>query len=275
MAVDVGEVYSMSILVRDVDAARTPMNAAVVALTITLPDQSLLLPQIAMPPATPGAYVYDYIPMQPGRYVYHWQTTNPTLVLEGSFDAIPTGSAGLISLARAKKILAIQPGDDSDDDEIRGVIRAATRAAENERDEVIMRRVIVETKRVRRMSQRFLVNQRPVLSLTSVTGIDSGTVWLAPSQCDVDESGIVESVNMAPFWGRMRVEYVAGYAVVPDAYQEAVGYIVQHIWTNREGSNKKPRRGGQHPPDEVPSGMGYSIPARARDLLGHAGPLVG
>lgn len=275
MAVDVGEVYSMAILVRDVDAARTPMNAATVALTITMPDQSLFMPVVTTPPATPGAYVYDYIPVQPGRYVYHWQTTNPTLVLEGSFDAIPTGSAGIISLARAKKILAIDAADDSEDDEIRSVIRAATRAAENERDEVIVRRVIVETKRIHRMSQRFLINQRPVLSLTSVTGIDSGTVWLAPTQCSVDENGIVESVTTAPFWGRLRVEYVAGYAVMPDAYQEAGGYIVQHIWTNREGSTKKPRRGGQHPPDEMPSSMGYSIPSRARDLLGHAGPLVG
>ena len=276
MSVDVGELYPMGITVRDIDAGRTPINAATVTLSITRPDQT---PEPAVivsnPPGITGYYTYDYIPLQAGRYVYRWATTNPTLVLEGSFDANPTGSAGLISLARAKHLLRISLDDDTDDDDIRSVIRAATRAAENERHEVIQRRAVVETKRIRARTQRTALSLLPVLSLTSVTDLDNATVWVPPA-VDVDENGIVEvAFGALGLWGRLRFAYVAGYAVVPDAYQEAVGYIVQHLWANREGSARRPRVGGQMGGEDQPPTMGYSIPNRARDLLGRAGPMVG
>jgi len=273
--VDVGELYPMGIVVRDVDPARTPMNAANVTLSITRPDQT---PEpgvvIGNPPGIVGRYVFDYIPLQAGRYVYRWQTVNPTLVLEGSFDANPAGSAGLISLARAKKLLRIPLDDDSDDDELRSVIRAATRAAENERQEVIQRREITETRRLRAPTPRAALTHRPVLALTSVTNVDDGGVWLPPA-VDVDEHGIVEVALGAPaLWGRLRFAYTAGYEIVPDAFQEAIGYITQHLWENRLGSARRPRIGGMAA-EESSAALGYSIPNRARDLLGRAGPLVG
>jgi hypothetical protein len=276
MSVDVGELYPMGITVRDVDPARTPINAANVTLAITRPDQT---PEpgivIGNPPGLTGRYTFDYIPLQPGRYVYRWATTNPTLVLEGSFDANPTGSAGLISLARAKNLLRIPLDDDTEDDDVRSVIRAATRAAENERHEVIQRRAVTETKRLRALTLRTALTYLPVLSLTTATNLDDGTVWLPPA-IDVDEHGIAEvAFGVAAFGGRVRFDYVAGYAVVPDAYQEATGYIVQHLWENRLGSQRRPRVGGMSGGEDVPPTMGYSIPNRARDLLGRAGPLVG
>jgi hypothetical protein len=276
MSVDVGELYPMGITVRDIDPNRTPINANSVTLTITRPDQT---PEpgvvIGNPPGITGHYTFDYIPLQAGRYVYRWATVNPTLVLEGSFDANPSGSAGLISLARAKRLLRIPLDDDTEDDDIRSVIRAATRAAENERQEVIQRREVIETRRLRTATPRCALTNRPVLALTSVTNLDDGGTWLPPA-VDVDEHGIVEVALGAPaLWGRLQFSYVAGYAVVPDAYQEAAGYIVQHLWENRLGSQRRPRVGGMAGGEDVAPTMGYSIPNRARDLLGRAGPLVG
>jgi hypothetical protein len=269
VAVDVGEQYPMGIVVRDVDSARTPINAQDVTLTITQPDQTVVTATVANPPAVTGYYSYDFIPPMPGRYVYTWRTTTPTLVLPGSFDAIPTGAAGLISLAAAKRLLRMV--DDEHDDDIRGVIRAATRAAELERRETIMRTVKSETKRIRKPTRRCVLTHRPVIALTSVLNLDTGVTW-APPMVEVDEHGVLE-VMSGFLMGRIRITYLAGYTVIPDAYQEAVGYIVQHLWQNRSGAANRPRVGGQAA--EEPSGMGYSIPNRARDLLGHAGPLVG
>lgn len=270
---DVGELVPLGIVVRDVDPARTPMNANTVTLSITKPDQTVDNPVVVNPPGVAGYYVYDYIPTMAGMFVFRWRTTVPTLVLEGSFEVVAPGAPGVISMAKAKRLLKINAADDNYDDDIRDVIRAATGAAEHEAGRAIQRQTIVQTKRVRVSNPRLVLSTLPVISVTSVVNLDSGQTWLGGVDCDVDENGIVETLTGRPnFVGRLRCEYVAGDTVVSDPDQEAIGYILQHLWANRQGSSGRPARAGV---GDGQSEMGYSIPNRARDLLGHAGPNVG
>lgn len=275
MAVDIGETYPLGIVVRDVDEAGTPINAGTVQLRVTLPDQTVVVVPVQSP-AAPGYYAADYVPAQAGRHLYQWRTTDPNRVLEGAFDVAPPWSAGILTLANAKKLVKIDASDTAHDDDLRGVILSVTEVVENVRREVVVRRPVVETRRLRGWRYEVaLLAHRPVLSVTSVTSLDSGVVWTPPS-LDIDEHGIVRALAGGPFHGRLRIDYVAGYQVIPPAFTEAAGYILQHLWANRGGSSNRPRVGGQAAAsDRDDGGMGYSIPNRARDLLGHAPPLVG
>ncbi len=270
---DVGELQPLGIVIRDIDPARTPINAATVTLTLTLPDQTIIVPAIANPPGVTGNYLCDYIPTMPGLHRYRWQTTSPALVLEGTFDVVTPGDTGLISLQAAKDLLRIELDDDEHDDNIRQVIRAATTAAENEADEIIQRRPLTQSFRFPQARRTLHIARLPILSMTRVVDRDSGFAWTA-DMLDPDENGIVESLG-APFRGRLRAEYVAGPAIVNPNYVEAIGYIVQHLWRNRQGQGK-PVVGGQSAFDGSDmAGMGYSIPNRAKDLLGRPGPKAG
>ncbi len=269
MAVEVGEIRPLGIVVRDMDGV--PINAGTVTITIERPDRTVVEPQVANPPGVTGHYLYDLAITMPGTWRYIWRTTAPVLVLSGSFDAIPAGAAGLIPLEKAKKLLKINLDDHDHDDDILDVVRAVTGAIENERNEKILRTEVSQTRWLRAGTKRFSLAHRPVLEVTSMTLLDGAGGVLEPPAIEVSEQGIVTVVT-GYVAGRVRVDYVAGYDVVPEPIREAAGYVLQHLWANRGGASGRPRAGGG---GDGESSMGYSIPNRARDLLGHAGPLVG
>lgn len=270
MAIEVGEIQPLGIVVRDLDG--DPINAATVSIEITRPDRTVFTPQVANPPGVTGHYLYDLTVTAPGPWRYVWRTTAPVLVLSGSFDAIPAGAFGVVNLEKAKKLLRIALDDHDHDDEIMDVIRAATGALENERNEKILRTEVSQTRWLRAGTKRFSLAHRPVIEVTRVVSLDPPYAELTPPAIEVSEQGIVTVVS-GIVSGRTRIDYVAGYNIIPDPIREAGGYVIQHLWANRLGASGRPRAGGQS--GDEPSSMGYSIPNRARDLLGRAGPLVG
>jgi hypothetical protein len=269
-SLEVGELYPMGIVVRD--GAGAAINAISVTLTITRPDLTIEEPQIGNPPGETGHYGYDFLPTIPGRYTYVWRTVTPTLAVSGSFDVIPPQAAGMVSLGRVKKLLRISETDYKSDDELRGLIRSATFACEQERKETIVRRERVQTFNVRRSRKSLVIIHRPVIAVTAVERVGVGSAVWPTDLLDIDENGILRSFG-APFLGLMRVTLQVGYMVIPDHFQEAAEIIVQHLWTTRGGNAERPRAGGQQA--DQPGVATYSIPNRAKDLLGRAGPLVG
>jgi len=270
-SLEVGELFPMGIVVRDEEGVA--INAIDVTLTITRPDLVVEDPQIGNPPGEAGFYGFDYLPTLPGRYTYVWRTVTPTLAVSGSFDVIPPQAAGIVSLGRVKRLLKIPATDYKNDDELRGLIRSATFACEGERKETIVRRERAITFNVRRARRSLTILHRPIIAVTSVEGLgpNPSGPW-ASELLDVDEHGILRSYG-APFIGHIRVTIIAGYVVIPDHFQEAAEIIVQHLWLPRGGSAERPRAGGATA--DTPGVTTYSIPNRAKDLLGRAGPLVG
>jgi hypothetical protein len=271
---DVGELVPLGVIIRDMSG--TPVNASAVALRITLPDLSTLDPVVVNPPAVTGYYGVDYVPVQAGRHLYRWVSTDPSLVLEGTFDVLPPNTAGIISLARAKKALRIPLDDHDEDEDVQQVILAATEAAEGERHEVIAPRPVSETRRFIHPVTRVALTHTPVISLTEVVRLGSAGAVLGSL---ISPGAWVDEANICHIAGWLRgviqFRYVAGYRVIPAAYQEAVEIIVQHLWGLRTGSSRRPRPGGASADDGTASPTGYALPNRARDLLGTAGPLVG
>lgn len=265
---ELGEVVPLAVHIRD--TAGQPMNAAAVTLTIIRPDLTTAAVDILNPPAVAGTYTAEFIPTgQAGLYTYRWNTTEPTLVHEGSFHVDPPGSISVLSLAESKKLLGMV-NDDRWDDEIATTSRSATRLAEKVRHEKILRTAVSETRDLGRTPARGVaLVHRPVISLTAVDildNVDTVLISYAPPLVAVSETGIVTAAPAAALWGRCRFRYVAGYLVIPDPYRDAIGYILQSLWANRRGAGNRPRVGGQDTSGEDTDVR--SVPARALDLLG-------
>lgn len=273
---DLGEVVPLGVVIRD--EAGLPVDAEVVRLLITLPDDTVVMPPVTNPPPVVGSYAVDYVPrLLPGLYVWRWEATRPDLVLEGSFHVDAPGAVGVLSLEEAKDVLRIPLTETRHDGRVMNAVRAATRLAQRERHEVFMRTPVSETRDLGRSAVRGVsLSYRPVMSLTSVTRLDAAGLPVetsAPPEVAVDEHGIVTSARLL-LWGRVRFDYVAGYRVLPEDYREAVGYILQAVWSNRGGSTGRPRVGGQQAGEDQ-AGEPTSVPQMALDLLGNRGPLVG
>lgn len=275
MAYDVGDPVALAVRIRD--TAGEPVNAESVTFRVTLPDLTVVEPVVANPPAETGRYAADYVATMPGRHTWRAVATNPFVAYEDSFDVRPVGATGLVSLRDAKRILRIPAASTENDDEIRQVVEAATALAEDATDRKILRQRVSETKTVHGPRYVLPLTHRPVIELVAVTDVDRPEAAPRPAtDFDVDERGMITVLGGGPLVGRLRFVYIAGYAVVPANYREAIEHIVQHLWSNRRGRDGAVRVGGQETdPGDVDAGMGYSIPARAMDLLGQRDPLVG
>ncbi|MGH3439673.1 MAG: hypothetical protein ACRDRN_24865, partial [Sciscionella sp.] len=112
----------------------------------------------------------------------------------------------------------------------------------------------------------FMLNNVPVLSLTSVTRIDGSITWDLASLHVNQKSGQVTLLSGAPVSGLVAVTYQAGYTVVPPNFQLAARIIVQHLWMTQRGDKGATRAGGMG--TSVVPGIGFAIPNRALELLG-------
>lgn len=278
---ELGEVVPLGIIVRD--EAGIQINAETVALTITLPDDTTVLPAVQNPPATVGHYAIDYVPRElPGLYRWRWETDRPALVLEGAFHVDPPGSVGILSLAQAKSVLGME-SDDRHNREIMAAVQTATALAEDVRHEKLMRTTVTETRELGRSPLAgFALTWGPVQSIVSVERFGPYGAGPLPAEVRtppdvwVDGNGIVRANSRALLWGLCRFTYVAGYRVVPPQFTTAVEYILQAVWQNRRGSSMRPKVAGQSE-DMQDRSEAASIPRRAYDLLGayQRGPLVG
>lgn len=240
--------------------------------TVTLPDGTTSS-QSATASST-GLYRDTYTPTQAGRHLWRWVGTgsNPG-AQTGTFTVRPATPSDLISLAEAKEQLNVT--GTTYDDEIRVFIEAATKAAEDHRDEVIARRSVTVYRDVS-VADRFVLPRVPVISLTSVATIDALTSWDV-SNLHVDPARGVVTVKSGPLLdGPLAITYVAGYSVVPPAFSLAVRIIVQHLWETQRGKTGATRFAGSIDDANLLRfrSIDVFVPPRAQELLGNRAPLV-
>ena len=159
------------------------------------------------------------------------------------------------------------------DEELRQVISAATVAVENYLNRAIVRATRGEYPTVR-SGDAFILAWTPVVSLTSVATVDAATSWDVDDLFVSPNTGIVSALNGATPSGRLAVTYVAGMSYIPANYREATEIIAQHLWDAKRGTKGSPFPGGLDTPGAGVTSFGYSIPNRAKELLGNTPPLV-
>ncbi|HEY3883287.1 MAG TPA: hypothetical protein VGM12_32265, partial [Trebonia sp.] len=116
------------------------------------------------------------------------------------------------------------------------------------------------------------VRQRPLVSVTSITGASGGVIDISAG-LDLDvNAGLIRRQLGLPFYGpffswlpQVTVTYIAGWGTsVPAAFNTAGRIILQHLWESQRGPLAMPMAG--EPAVMVP-GFGFAIPNRAAELL--------
>jgi hypothetical protein len=247
-----------------------PASSDSMTLTITQPDATAVMvsPVVAV---EAGRYQYDFLATQPGRHVARWVGTgaNPGATVE-AFDVIEVSPYYMFSVQSAKNQLRIT--DDSADEELREYIAATTYVVERIKGEAMVRRSFTEEHEISATTGRAALSWTPVVSLTSVTLIDSSVTW-DPSSLHVNsETGVVSTTGISGLLqlaGRMQFVYVAGHSVIPANRLLAGRIILKHLWQTNRGTKGAPRSGDD---TAMVPGIGYAIPNRALELLGSGLP---
>lgn len=267
MSFDLGAVVPLGTTVRD--ASGVLANAGAMSLTITLPDATTVTVPAVTPTST-GTYAYDYPTVQAGRHVVRWVATGVNAgAYTDVFDVRDAAPPLLFSLAAAKAKLDIPMTSTSVDDELREFIEATTQCVEYFVGAVV-RRTVQQVVQGGRYS--VVLHTRPVLSVTSIVGIQPWQMPINVSALDIDTTtGIVRRTDILPFWqGEYRATYIAGRTAVPANVSLAAKLILQHMWRTNYGATRGLTGigGGEDfaVTEQVP-GLGYAIPNRALQLL--------
>jgi hypothetical protein len=264
----------------------TPIPVA----TVTLPDGTSALPTVTR--TSLGMYRTDYVTVQAGRHTIRWTAIG----VKGASDVFNVAPAAPMALMSMDEMRAhLNQTDTADDDELRPMMDAATLIIERHRGEVVARRPVTEDYQLGSRYRNgqwaeggwsntgyrrgpFLVLRRgPVISLTSIVSVDGVTTWnVTDLDLDVESGSVTPRFGTPSLVGRVRVTYVAGYAVVPPHYIEAAKIITAHLWSTQRTANFGPhsviRPGGDE--DPFSANPGYAIPYRALELLGGRPPVI-
>lgn len=261
--IDLGQTYRSTLTVTD--ATGTAANAVTVTLTITLPDATTVTPAVTNPPATTGTYICDYVTTQAGLHKFAWATTSPGAATTDYVNV--RDFISIISLADAKAHLDISVT--TDDDELRNFLMAATELIEAKTGPCVQRSFTDRVGSYGEISTGLVLNQRPVISVQTVTSVWTGSPSWTTAQLVVDtQAGIVQQVNLFPFWwGPWDVVFTAGRAVIPERFQHAAKEQVRHLWETQRGSAQAPPLAGEET-FSTAAGWSFSVPRRVLELIG-------
>lgn len=267
MSYDLGDVVPLSTTVKDASGA--PADAGTMALTITLPDASVVTVPSVVPTST-GQYAYSYATTQAGRHSVRWLATGANACAHTDvFNVREALPPMLFSLAEAKTKLDWPASDTSRDDELREFIEATTAAVEFFVGPVA-RRTVQQVLCGGR--DTWVLHTTPVLAVTAITPLQTWQQAISVGVLDIDaNTGILRRTDNLCFYpGDYRVTYTAGRAIVPPNVSLAARLILQHLWrTNYGASRAAAGLGGGDDflaTEQVP-GFGYAIPNRALQLL--------
>lgn len=184
----------------------------------------------------------------------------------------------ILTLAEVKAALNITSG--TDDTELQAIITAVEQGV-NGLCGYSESTPFTET--IRSVNGHIIVKHRPILSVTSITGQQYGTIATSGVFFTEETSIIRPTYNGICFYDDWyTVVYNAGRTAMPAAIKHGTQIIVQHQWQVRRGvatgGNRSPGQGGQDDVSTMP-GISYAIPNRAIQIFRDAGylrgPLVG
>ena len=205
-----------------------------------------------------------------GRYVYYWVTTGTGagVPLPAALDIYDPAAAQILYVNDLKTQLGIPATDTTKDDELATFAAAAGRVVEGLIGGPWLNTTITEPVTPSGGGRILVLSKKPVVSVTSITDMQSGTASSVTGLVIDNPHGIVTQKNGVPFYwvGPYTVVYVAGHGTsVPEDVMMAGRLIGQHLWETRRGAVTRPSLGGQ---EIVTTSAGYAVPRRALELLG-------
>jgi hypothetical protein len=212
---------------------------------------------------------------QNGHYQYAWTATGTEAgVAFGDFDVFDPFETAVLPLSDAKDALNIPQSTTTSDSEIQGYVATITSCLERMTGGPLVNRAVTERSEMQSWQTVIPVRQRPLVSVTSITGASGGAIDISAG-LDLDvNAGLIRRQLGLPFYGpffqwlpMVNVTYVAGWGTsVPAAFNSAARIILQHLWMTQHGPSVRPSMFGGEDTVTMP-GFGFAIPNAAAELL--------
>jgi len=266
---------------RNVDGTFTLVDATTVTTVVKLAaaDGTSTTTGTYTPPThdSTGKYHQD-IPVTDltilGHYQFTVTTTGPGAgVTLGDFDVFDPFETAVLPLQDAKDMLNIPQATTTADTELAAYIATIETSLEGVIGGPVVNRTITERVEMTSGQTVISVRQRPLVSVTSVTGASGGAIDLSGGvDLDANAATIRRKLGL-PFYGpffswlpQATVVYVAGWGTsVPAAFNLFGRIVLQHLWDSQHGPSARPSMGGS---DLVTiPGFGFAIPNMAAELL--------
>jgi hypothetical protein len=275
-----GQPCRISTTVRDVTGAFVNAGTLTLLVKLAQADGTWLTTGTYASPVNDGIGLYHQdIPVTDlavtGHYQYTWTSTGAGAgVAPGEFDVFDPFETAVLPLQDAKDQLNIPASNTASDAEIASFIATIESALKSYTGGPIVNKVITAERSEMMSGQTVIpVRQRPLVSVTSITGANGNPIDISAG-LDLDaNAGLIRRQLGLPFYGpfaawlpMVNVTYVAGWGTaVPPAFNTAARIILQHLWgTQRAPSLQGPLAGGT---DVILPGFGFAIPNAAAELL--------
>ena len=210
-----------------------------------------------------------------GHYQYTWTATGTGAgVSFGDFDVFDPFEVAVLPLQDAKDALNIPQATTTYDAEIQAYVATIQSCLERMTGGPLTNRTVTERSEMQSYQTVIPVRQRPLVSVTSITGASGGVIDISAG-LDLDvNAGLIRRKLGLPFYGpffqwlpQVTVTYVAGWGTsVPAAFGTAGRIILQHLWSTQHGPSARPQMAGEIATVTVP-GFGFAIPNQAAELL--------
>jgi uncharacterized phiE125 gp8 family phage protein len=262
MAYDLGDTATPSIEIRD--AAGTLANGGAVTATITLPDGTAAPGgQVTITNPSTGVYRATYVTLMIGLHTIRWVVTGANSGTHSdAFDVDGPERSSVVSIPDVKRYLRIAVADVARDDELRGVLEAATALCEDYTGRLYRRTIVTETYNGGGRCA-IALRKTPVQSVTLVTEFGAAVSdYVLDTNSGILYRGTQQSLSLwAEGTQNVIVTYVAANSTVSARVTEAVLVTTAHLWDTRRGGSNLPQQTGaiSDPP--------WALPRRAQQLL--------
>jgi hypothetical protein len=271
------------------DANGNPVNAVATqpVLTVTLPDLTTATPAVSNPGT--GIYRAVYKTVQAGHHLVSWtcaDATNPGGYAD-EFDVWSTASSNVLSLADAKGILSVAPGNTAYDDLIQKVNASITAWLEWYCGAIVPQTV---TEELRVGGMVVQLSRPPVNSLVAWTSVppqfaaDTSRVVPTPPSpmypvmvfgvtyplsqlyCDVKKGTVRHTSGLPFYYGPYLWMYQAGYSLIPQGVRFAASVTLRHLYgLERGGAGVAAAGAADEETTQTP--FGFAVPNRAIEAL--------
>lgn len=276
-----GQPIRLSTTVRDVTGALVNPSTLSLLLKVGNADGTFTMvgPYASPVNDSTGAYHQD-VPATDltviGHYQYVWTSTGTGAgVSFGDLDVFDPWEPAVLPLQDGKDALNIPQSNTTYDSEIAQYIATIQSSMERMTGGPIVNRTVVERQELTGDYNVLQVRQRPLVSVTSIVSVASGSAIDISAGLDIDpNAGTIRRQLGYPFYGpfftwlpAMTVTYVAGWGTsVPAPFNTAARIILQSLWETQHGPSARPSMQGGDEMVTIP-GWGYAIPNQAAELL--------
>lgn len=267
----------LSTTVKDVTGTLVNATTLTLVVKITNADGTKTTTGTYASPANdgPGLYHQD-IPVtdlvSTGHYQYSWTAagTGAGVSPPGDFDVYDPFEDALLPLQDVKSQLNIPAATTMYDAEIQDYIFTIETSLEGLTGGPLAARVVTERAELDGTCTVLQVQQRPVISVTSITPVATGLAADLSAGLDIDKSaGIIRAIGgrtLAASWNAaVTVVYPAGWVPLPAAFNLFGRFVLQHLWDTQHGPSLRPSMIAEE--TVVLPGWGFAIPRRAAELL--------